>query len=133
MNEALARLFEYDMKNLSNTPTAGVLDLADFSEEDVVEWAKGFNEMMSKIESIKIPVLYKHEKPSRFTPFGNTYHNPKEQWKHHRDNMQLVGKDGELWLYVSEDGETGVLYDSVRNIESDPKPLQVFFKWGNFE
>lgn len=50
-----------------------------------------------------------------------------------RHDMQLVGRDGELWLYASEDGETGVLYDSARDTESKPQPLQVFFKWGNFE
>lgn len=49
------------------------------------------------------------------------------------DDMKLVGRDGEMELYASEDGETGVLYDSLRDTESEPQPLQVFFKWGNFE
>lgn len=47
--------------------------------------------------------------------------------------MQLIGRDGELWLYASEDREIGVLYNTLRDTESDPKPLQVFFKWGVFE
>lgn len=50
-----------------------------------------------------------------------------------RDEMQLVGRDGELWLYASEDKKTGVLYDSMQDTESEPAPLQTFFKWGNFE
>lgn len=42
-------------------------------------------------------------------------------------------RDGELVLYVTENREEGVLYDSVRDIASEQLPLQVFFKWGNFE
>lgn len=83
--QALARLFEYDMKTLSDTPIAGILDLADFSEADAIEWAKGFQEMMSGIESIKIPILYEHEKPARFIPFGDTQRDSKEQWKHYAE------------------------------------------------
>lgn len=83
--EALARLYTYDMKSLSDTPIAGILDLADFSEEDAIEWAKGFQEMMMGIESIKIPILYEHERPARFVPFGNTERNTKEQWKHYAE------------------------------------------------
>lgn len=50
-----------------------------------------------------------------------------------RNDMQLVGRDGDMLLYASKNGKMGVLYDSVRKIESKPQPLQVFFKWGNFE
>lgn len=50
-----------------------------------------------------------------------------------RRNMELVGRDGELELYASKDRKTGILYDSARETESEPQPLQVFFKWGNFK
>lgn len=83
--EALSRLYTYDLKSLSDTPIAGILDLADFSEDDVIEWAAGFKEMMMGIESIKIPLLYAHEKPARWVPFGNTERNTKEQWKHYAE------------------------------------------------
>lgn len=83
--QALSRLYTYDMKSLTDTPIAGILDLADFSEEDAIEWAKGFQEMMMGIEAIKIPILYEHERPARFVPFGNVERNTKEQWKHYAE------------------------------------------------
>jgi len=49
-----------------------------------------------------------------------------------RDDMELVAKDGELWLYASADRKKGLLYDSMTEIESELRPLQIFFKWGNF-
>ena len=48
-------------------------------------------------------------------------------------DMDLVGRDGELELYATADRETGILYDAIRDRQSQPQPLQVFFKWGNFE
>ena len=83
--QALSRLYTYDMKTLTDTPIAGILDLADFSEEDAIEWAKGFQEMMMGIESIKIPILYEHERPVRFVPFGNAERDTKDQWKHYAE------------------------------------------------
>lgn len=83
--EALSRLYIYDLKSLSDTPIAGILDLADFSEEDVIEWAAGFKEMMSGIESIKIPLLFEHERPARWIPFGDTVRDTKEKWKHYAE------------------------------------------------
>lgn len=48
-------------------------------------------------------------------------------------NMTLVGFDGELELYADDNQENGILYDSVLDASSELKPLQVFFKWGNFK
>ena len=48
-------------------------------------------------------------------------------------DMQPVAHDGELVLYATEDRTEGILYDTVRDIQSPRQPLQVFFKWGNFE
>ena len=47
-------------------------------------------------------------------------------------DMTPVARDGELILYATQDRETGLLYDSVRETASEKMPLQVFFKWGNF-
>ena len=47
-------------------------------------------------------------------------------------DMILVGVDGELELYASADKKTGVVYNVADDVASDSKPLQVFFKWGNF-
>ena len=47
--------------------------------------------------------------------------------------MQPVSRDGELILYASKDRQYGVLFNSVNDTRSGVLPLQVFFKWGNFE
>lgn len=43
-----------------------------------------------------------------------------------------VAHDGELILYASPNREEGVVYDESTGKVSDPKNIQVFFKWGNF-
>lgn len=48
------------------------------------------------------------------------------------DNMRPVAYDGEMLLYADEDDEYGVLVNTHRQSVSPVKPLQVFFKWGNF-
>lgn len=47
--------------------------------------------------------------------------------------LVLVGRDGELELYADEKREVGILYDVLDDTQSKRQPLQVFFKWGNFE
>ena len=49
------------------------------------------------------------------------------------DDLKPVAKDGELVLYANADQSEGVLRDTLRDTESPRQPLQVFFKWGNFE
>ena len=48
-------------------------------------------------------------------------------------DMQPIARDGELVLYATEDRTEGILYDTVCDIQSPRQPLQVFFKWCNFE
>lgn len=48
-------------------------------------------------------------------------------------NMKPVARDGELVLYATEDNEFGILYNENDGTQSKQQPLQVFFKWGNFE
>jgi len=47
--------------------------------------------------------------------------------------MQPVARDGELVLYATDDREFGILYNENTDTKSKQQPLQVFFKWGNFE
>ena len=49
------------------------------------------------------------------------------------NQFRPVAQDGSLILYANKDRSLGKLYDKLRDIWSDEKPLQVFFKWGNFE
>lgn len=48
------------------------------------------------------------------------------------NDMILVGIDGELELYAMSDKKIGVIHNTVSGKTSTSKPLQVFFKWGNF-
>ena len=48
-------------------------------------------------------------------------------------NMKPVARDGELVLYATDDGKFGILYNENTDTSSERQPLQVFFKWGNFE
>jgi len=46
-----------------------------------------------------------------------------------------VGRDGELILKVAnpkDPDSMAVLYNEFTREYSEPQPLQVFFKWGNF-
>jgi len=47
--------------------------------------------------------------------------------------MKPVARDGELVLYATDDGKFGILYNENTDTSSERQPLQVFFKWGNFE
>lgn len=71
--EALSRIYTFSLKQLKDTPVAGILDMMDFSEKDAVAWAEGFREMLIGIDPVKIPILYEHEKPAKFLPLGNDF------------------------------------------------------------
>lgn len=49
-----------------------------------------------------------------------------------QEGMKPVGGDGELVLYADEALEEGRLYNKITRKWSEPQPLQIFFKWGNF-
>lgn len=70
--EALSRIYIYYLKQLGDTPMAGVLDLMDFSSDEAEDWAISFREMLSGIDPLKIPILYDHTKPAKFVGFGRS-------------------------------------------------------------
>lgn len=70
--EALSRIYIYYLKQLNDTPMAGILDLMDMTQEEAAEWAVNFREMLNGVDPLKIPVLYDHTKPAKFIPFGRT-------------------------------------------------------------
>jgi hypothetical protein len=57
---------------LLDVPTAGILDLGDMEQSSAEEWIKAFKSLMSPgaIDSFKIPVLYEHNNPVNYIPFG---------------------------------------------------------------
>lgn len=73
--EALSRIYIYYLKQLHDTPVAGILDLMDFKQEDAKKWAVSFREMLEGIDPIKIPLLYQHDQPAHWLPMGR---NPAE-------------------------------------------------------
>lgn len=73
--EALSKIYVYYLKQLQDTPMAGILDLMDFSQEHATKWAENFREMLTGIDPIKIPILYEHEQPAQFLELGR---NPSE-------------------------------------------------------
>lgn len=70
--EALSRIYVYYLKQLTDTPIMGVLDLMDMTQDEAAEWAKGFREMMDGIDPLKMPLLYDHTRPARFVPLGRS-------------------------------------------------------------
>ncbi len=60
----------YYSQLLLNTPEAGILDMADVSETSAKEWVKSLADILLGISPLKIPVLYGHEKPATWIPFG---------------------------------------------------------------
>jgi len=146
--EALARLYTYDLKSLSDTPIAGILDLMDFSEADVTEWKKGFEEMMMGVNPIKIPLLYEHETPAKFVPFGQPELNVSEKWKHYAEkcgtpygltigSLGLAEHDRTLAgarvqrLTTQRTGVGGFAYDEKRAINRQffPPDCPIMFDW----
>jgi len=70
--DGLSRMYIYYLKQLSDTPLTGVLDLMDMSETEAISWAAEFREMMEGIDPIKIPILYGHTRPGKFISFSRT-------------------------------------------------------------
>lgn len=71
--EALSRIYVYSLKQLRDTPVAGILDLMDFEEADAKAWAESFREILVGIDPIKIPLLYQHEQAAKWLPIGNPF------------------------------------------------------------
>jgi hypothetical protein len=68
--ELIGRGDRYYANLLLDTPPAGLLDLLDVEEDSAIRWAESFRELMVGSEAFKIPVLYEHEKPAAYLPFG---------------------------------------------------------------
>lgn len=67
---ALSRGDQYYASLLLDTPEAGILDLGDMSEESATQWLSGFKTLFEGIDPFKIPVMYEHEQPIQWIPFG---------------------------------------------------------------
>lgn len=61
---------EYYAKLLMDTPEAGILDLGDMDKTSATDWLKGLEDLFYGISPLKIPVLYEHEQPAKWIPFG---------------------------------------------------------------
>lgn len=69
-SNALSHGDQYYAALLLDTPEAGILDLGDMAEESAVAWLDGFKNLFGGVDPWKIPVLYEHEKPVNWIPFG---------------------------------------------------------------
>lgn len=67
---ALGQGDRYYASLLLDTPEAGILDLGDMSEQSATQWLSGFRNLFEGVDGWKIPVLYEHEKPINWIPFG---------------------------------------------------------------
>jgi hypothetical protein len=68
--DLISRGDQYYSNLLLDTPEAGILDLLNMSKEGAEQWIENFKTYMSGIDSFKIPVLYEHDKPAAWIPFG---------------------------------------------------------------
>lgn len=68
--ESLYRGDQYYANMLLDTPEAGMLDLMDIELDDMEKWSKSQRELMTGIDPFKITILYDHDKPAQFIPFG---------------------------------------------------------------
>ena len=64
----------YLAKFLVDTPEAGLLDLIDMDQESATEWIEAFKDLYTGIDPFKIPVLYQHDQPAKWIPFGRSPH-----------------------------------------------------------
>ena len=67
----LSRGDKYYANLLLDIPTAGILDLGDMEKSSAEEWVESFKTFMGDSEqAFRIPVLYEHNNPVNFIPFG---------------------------------------------------------------
>lgn len=57
---------------LRNVPPVGILDLIDMQQQSATEWAESNRVLFTGDDAFKMPVLYEHEKPAVFIPFGKS-------------------------------------------------------------
>jgi len=69
--EMLSRGDKYYANLLLDIPTAGILDLGDMERTSAEEWVESFKAFMGDSENaFRIPVLYEHNNPVSYIPFG---------------------------------------------------------------
>lgn len=69
--ELLSRGDKYYGNLLLDIPTAGLLDLGDMDKNSAEEWIESFKTFMNEQETgFRVPVLYEHNNPIQFIPFG---------------------------------------------------------------
>lgn len=69
--EMLNRGDKYYANLLLDIPTAGILDLGDMSADSAQEWITAFKTFVADTsQSFRIPVLYEHNNPIEWIPFG---------------------------------------------------------------
>jgi len=68
--DAVAKGDFYYLNLLTDVPTAGILDLKDFTKKDAIEWATSWRELLTGNDALKIPILYEHEEEVKWIPFG---------------------------------------------------------------
>ena len=61
---------QYYARLLLDTPEAGILDLMDFKQEDAEAWVSSYQNLLQGVDPQKIGVLYNHDKPAKWLPFG---------------------------------------------------------------
>lgn len=57
---------------LKEVPPVGILDLMDFQQKQATEWAASTRALFEGNDPWKIPLLYDHEHPASFIPFGKS-------------------------------------------------------------
>lgn len=74
--ELLNRGDKYYANLLLDIPTAGILDLGDMEKDAAVEWITAFKTFVQdQNQSFRVPVLYEHNNPIEFIPFGKEPNN----------------------------------------------------------
>ena len=68
--DLLFRGDRYYANLLLDTPEAGILDLMDMSQSAAEEWLDSFQKLFAGADPFKVPILYEHETPAKFIPFG---------------------------------------------------------------
>lgn len=69
--DLLNRGDKYYANLLLDVPTAGILDLGDMEKSSAEEWITAFKTFVNDNEtSFRVPVLYEHNNPVEFIPFG---------------------------------------------------------------
>lgn len=74
--ELLNRGDKYYANLLLDVPTAGILDLGDMEKDAAVEWITAFKTFVQdQNQSFRVPVLYEHNNPVEYIPFGKEPNN----------------------------------------------------------